>query len=414
MTNGNASELGTNLFIQDSSGGNWVEAAASQQPLKPGQLIELQGITTQTDFAPDIVKASWSVLGPARMPAAVRAEFGTLASAKLDSRLAEIEGIIRSAEIVKGDLKLQIAMDGGTAMGYVPNLSQGVPPHLVDAKVRIRAVSGAIFNEHNQVRGVNLFKAGLGDISVLKPGFADPFLVPKQSIDSLLRFTAQGSAGHRVRISGVVTLQRRGRYFFLTDNVGGVLVQSADQNLLRPGDRVEAVGFPAIGQYVPKLEQAVVRVVEHGPPPPARPVTATQLRQMTGDGELVQVEADLLDRALTSAQQILFAKADNSLVIAQLEGAELTGNFADVRPGSRVLLTGVRSLQDDGDSASNALRLLLRSPEDIVVLSKPSWWTFRHAIWAFGVMSGVILVAFAWMAIMRRQYASKRPLFAGG
>src|SRR5262249_21193556 len=146
---------------------------------------------------------------------------------------------------------------------YVPNLSRGIPPHLVDSKVRIRAVCGAIFNEHNQVRGVNLFIAGLDDISILKQGTTDPFAVPEQSIGSLLRFTAQGAAGHRVRVSGVVTLQRRGRYFFLTELDGGMMVQSSDQTPLRPGDRVEAVGFPAIGDYVPRLEQAVFRVVGH-------------------------------------------------------------------------------------------------------------------------------------------------------
>jgi PAS domain S-box-containing protein len=400
---GNATELATNMFIQDATGGNWVEATASQPPLKPGDLIELQGVTIQTDFAPDIARAHWRVLGRAPLPAAIRAEFGLLASAKDDSRLVEIEGIVRSAQIIKGNLRLQIAMDGGMVTGYVSNVALGMPPHLVDARVRIRGVCGAMFNEYNQVRGVNLFIPELNYIETLEPGTKDPFSIPLQSTASLLRFTVHGSAGHRVRISGIVTLQRSGRFFFLTDEGAGMLVESSQKTTLRPGDRVEAVGFPVIGDYAPKLEEAVFRVLGHVSPPDPRKVTAAQLRQLPSDGQLVQIDADLLDRAVSPEQQVLFAKLENTLVIAQLESSASVDSFEDLKPGSRVRLTGVRSFRNDNNPASNAVRLLLRSPRDIVVLSKPSWWTLQHAMWACGALSGVMLMAFAWLVIMRRE-----------
>ncbi|HEX4811097.1 MAG TPA: hypothetical protein VH325_19310, partial [Bryobacteraceae bacterium] len=92
-----STELGTNLFVQDRSGGNWVAISQNAPSLHAGQLIELEGMTTQTDFAPDIAQPRWRVLGTAPMPVPVRAEFGQLASTKDDSRWVEVEGIVRSA-----------------------------------------------------------------------------------------------------------------------------------------------------------------------------------------------------------------------------------------------------------------------------------------------------------------------------
>ena len=43
-----------NLFVQDSTGAMWVEWPRGGQEPEPGQLIDLQGIMTQPDFAPDI------------------------------------------------------------------------------------------------------------------------------------------------------------------------------------------------------------------------------------------------------------------------------------------------------------------------------------------------------------------------
>ena len=52
-----------NMFVQDSTGGIWVGRSGDGSTAKPGQLIELRGVTTQTDFAPDIVEPHWTAIG---------------------------------------------------------------------------------------------------------------------------------------------------------------------------------------------------------------------------------------------------------------------------------------------------------------------------------------------------------------
>ncbi len=46
---------------------------------------------------------------------------------------------------------------------------------------------------------------------------------------------------------------------------------------------------------------------------------------------------------------------------------------------------------------------MLRSPADAVVISVPPWWTAQHALYVFGGLGGVLLVALAWVAGLREQ-----------
>ncbi len=398
-----SSAMGTNLFVQDRSGGNWVDISANAPTLRAGQFIELEGVTTQTDFAPDIAHPRWHVLGTAPMPVPVRAEFGRLASTKMDSRWVEIEGIVRSAALETGNLRLEIAMDGGRVTGYLPDFKLPIPAGLVDARVRIRGVCGALFNAKNQVQGVMLYIPHLEEMQMIEPGPIDPFSMPLKSVGRILSFTVGGASGHRARVRGVVTLQRPGGYFFLKGADGNIRVESAQQTVVHPGDEVEAVGFPAIGEYAPVLQEAVYRVVGYTTPPAAAKAAAEKLQTGAHDGELVQVDAQLLDRTLTPGEQILIAKSGEVMIQAELEDRQALAQLMAIEPGSRLRITGICSTPQGGSAEPGGLRLLLRGPRDIIVLSRPPWWTFRHAIWLFGSMGGLMVAIMAWLAVLRRK-----------
>jgi PAS domain S-box-containing protein len=396
-------ELGINMFIQDGSGGNWVAINANSPRLRAGQLIDLEGTTTQTDFAPDIAHPHWRVLGSAPMPVPVRAEFGRLASTKEDSRWVEIEGIVRSAEVHTGNLRLEIAMDGGRVVGYVPDFNLPVPTDLVDAKVRIHGVCGAIFNSKNQARGVIVYIPALKNIQTIEAGSADPWAIAVQPVSSVLRFTVAGATGHRVRIRGRVTLQRRGRYFFLKGNDGNIRVESTQQTILHPGDSVDAVGFPALGKYDPLLQEGTFRLLGHAAPPVPEAATGAELRDGARDGELVQIDTQLLDRTVTPGKQILIAKSHDVILQAELEDRHAIDELTAIEPGSRLRITGVCSAASGSGSEPGDPRLLLRSQGDIIVLSRPPWWTLQHAMWLFGTTAVLLLAVGAWLGILRRK-----------
>src|SRR5258708_20614095 len=143
------------LCLQDATGGIWVGWTPDMQKAAPGQLIEWWGSSQQMDFAPDIGKAHWQVIGQARMPAAKRVTFEEMASTGVDARWVEVEGIVRSAELPTNDSRLQAVVEvpGGRVILHILGV-EGIPPGLVDSRVRIHGACGAIFNQKNQIIGI--------------------------------------------------------------------------------------------------------------------------------------------------------------------------------------------------------------------------------------------------------------------
>ncbi|HLH03563.1 MAG TPA: ATP-binding protein [Bryobacteraceae bacterium] len=402
-----APDLSSNMFIQDATGGNWVQITPGQPALKAGDWIELEGKTTQSDFAPDIVGARWRVLGAHPLPVARREEFGALASTQRDSLRVEIEGIVRSAAPNYSDFKLDVAMDGGHVTVYLPDTKR-IPPNIIDAHIRVRGVCGALFNARNQLRGVNLFVSDWSEVEILQPGLADPFLVPVRPIDSVLRFTVAGTAGHRVRLRGIVTLYRPGSFLFIKGQSSNIRVNSSQTIRLEPGDGVEAVGFPAIGENDPVLEQAVIRRLAVGKPVTPRVAAAAQVVHEAQEGELVQLDGRLLDRTLTVHEQVLIVESGKTIVEAQLNEPAALPIFSTIQPGSRLRLSGVSSVTNSG-----TLKLLLRSPADVIVLSRPSWWTFRRSLWVVGTMAALLIAFFTWGALLRRKVRAQTEIIHG-
>ena len=404
--------LYTNMFIQDASGGNWVAIDKSQPELATGTLIDLEGKTSQSDFSPDIVDARWRVLRQGVMPVPRRSEFGPLASTKEDAQWIEAEGIVRSAEKVFGDLRLDIAMDGGRINAFIPDFKEAIPSQLVDARIRVQGVCGARFNSKDQLRGVILFIPALKYVRIIEPGAGEASAIPVQSVGSLLHFTIGGATGHRVRIQGTVTLQRFGRLLFVKDKDGSIRVETTQKTLAAPGAVVDVVGFPGLGETEPFLQQAYFRVVGQTFPPVPVHASGEELAKGDREGELVEIDGQLLDRTLTPREQILIVKSGNEVVQAQLEDDQSLKGLEKIAPGSWLRLAGISSFDSGRGSGPDALRLLLRSPNDIIVLSRPPWWTFRHAAWIVGMMALLIVAIMAWLGILKRKVREQTRLIS--
>ncbi len=401
-------EIGSNMFIQDSSGGNWVDIAGAQGPtLQSGDYVELDGITRQSDFAPDIVNPRWTKLGKAPLPVPRKAEFGRLASTREDSHWVEVEGIVRSAQMYQSNLKLDIAMDGGRVTGWIPNFRSPLPPDLIDSRVRVRGVCGAGFNVKDQAIAVLLFIPDLSNIRSMERGTPDPFTLPLKSVNSVLSFTIGGAAGHRIKVRGTVTLHRSGRVTFIKGTDGSIRAESAQRIGLVPGQEIEAVGFPVLGDYGPSLEAALFRIVGNAALPAPEQTTSERLLREGRDGELVQVDGRMLDRIATHDEQILIVESGSLVFQTELQDPKAIWKLRALEPGSRLRLTGICSVKHASGSGPGTLRLLLRSGHDIVVLSRPPWWNFRHAMWLFGTMGVLILATIIWLAALRRKIAAQ-------
>jgi hypothetical protein len=279
-----------NMFVQDPTGGIWVARAPAGLTAKPGQLLDLQGVTTHTDFAPDIAEPRWSVLGLAALPKALRVSMDQLASTTVDSKWVELEGVVRSAEIIKdGRVRFILQVPGGRVVGYLPEHG-GIPQGLVDSRARIHGVCGAIFTQEGQIVGVNLFVPGPEEIQILEAGLRDPFAQASWPIGKLQRFNLSGLLRHRLKVKGLVTAQFPGNDLYIADQSGSVYVATNQTSPLRPGDRIEVVGFVGVLDFRPILQDAIYRVDGSGPPPASVSITANQALSDKYDSRLVTIK----------------------------------------------------------------------------------------------------------------------------
>lgn len=388
------------LFVQDSTAGIWADVLHTKQTAAPGDLVDLEGVSSAPDFAPQVSNPHWTVVGRAPMPAARRVSFRRMASTIEDSQWVEAEGVVRLAREEDEHLSLFIVMEDGRLEANIPGVPESVGRSLVDAKVRLHGACGALFNDKRQLTGVVLYVPSLAEVHVEEPAPADPFGAPIRPIASVLQFSPKEGFDHRVRLRGVVTLQRPGGALFVQDQTGGLYVEIDEPASTAPGDLVDALGFPTPGQYSPILEDAVVRRVGVGAAPVPVSVSAEQALTGNFDAQVVRIEGRLLDRTHVAGEQILALQEASTMFTATVSALRYDNMLASLPAGSRLQLTGVCVAQGDQHGVSPSFRIYLRSSQDIVVLARPPWLTATRALSLAGLLAVLVVAALAWVTAL--------------
>jgi len=394
------------LFVQDRTAGIWVNLPKDAPPLKAGQLVEMEGVTEVPDFAPQIGKPRYRVIGDAPLPPAKRPSLERMLSTAEDSQWVETQGIVRQAKLMEGMLTLDVAVAGGRLKATIPAIHAGinaaVANQFLDAEVRIRGACGAVFNKKLQLVGILLYVPGLKQIEVLKPS-EDPFAKGVQRIETVARFAPQRSMGHRIRVQGVVTLQDSGRTIYMSDGSTGLRIESAEPAAFKPGDRLDVAGFPRVSDYTLTVEDAVCRRIGRQAPLAHIPVTVDQILSGDYDSLPVSIEGRLLGRSVLADSQTLVLKNGHAVFSAFIRQPPGTPRLAGPPADSVLRVSGICVADRDEEEHDQAFRVLLQSAQDAVVVRQPPWWTVPKALAALGVLAFAILGGLAWVVVLQRQ-----------
>ncbi len=391
------------LFVQDATGAVFVSRSERNPPdLPTGQWLEIQGITQPADFATDIVNVKIRVLSEGRLPPARRVSAEELASGTLDCLRVEVEGVVRSAENYQNGWMLDIVAGAVQFKAYIPRL-MSLPRDLVDARVRIRGTCGGFYNRREQFIALEVLVPRIEDVAVVERPPRDYFTLPVSSVRAILRAAPNRAFLHRVRVKGVVTLQRPGRSLFLRGEDVGLLVKTRQNTPLHVGDRVDVAGFPALDEFGPIMQDAVFQRIGTGEVPRATVVTADQAMAGNYDAELVRISARLLDHSVRQGQYSLVLGAGTITFVAEMDQASGWPKFADLENGAQLQLTGICSVQVDENRDPNGFVIHLRSPQDVLLERRSSWWTAQHAALVVAGTGALILVVLGWVAALRRR-----------
>ena len=430
------------FYFHDGRQGIWVDTAIAhhrsiepERGLRPGELargssLELEGLTNADNYCPQIVATGLRFLGPGDLPAPAHPPMESLLTGAEGGQWIEMEGVVQdigqagySKQVV-----LMLAVGGHSCRVSFENGRDMDPSRLVDCGVRIRGVYESQVNLRSEAAGLQMHADSIRDITVISPAPPDPFLAPRVTTGRLLPFSPGESPDHRKVARGTVTFVDPGRFFYMQDGVTGVRVDSADTTV-KTGDEVEVSGFVSTEYKLASLRYALVRNLGRGKIPAPLPVTSTRLlhppmqnpwtgeanedwsgRRISLTGRLLRIEIEEGGEHMT-----LMVESDGEAFSAYLPASLSPDRKPPWTVGSDIRINGTCELEfRENPAKRNTARysiagfhLWLSSPQDLTVLHAPSWWTPVRLWLALGGTLLVLLIALAWVLLLRLEVARR-------
>lgn len=386
---------GSGIFVvtnHDLPDGRKHPPEEEMRKLVPGDVVEVEGVTTD-GYAPALWVATLRVIGKQPVPKAREVGFGDLLTDNYDAQRVALRGVItgcQPSEYNDGTWTMVVAGAIGKARAVVPAMPGLRPEDMEDAGVEISGVILTRCNSRREFVGVSIETNRVEDVRILSQGSKDPFAVQLLEVGRLRTLVPGGYPQHRRRIIGVVTFSKPG-LLYLQGPTGGSRVTTRDEEP-RPavGEVVEAAGFLESYEGRSELAGALTRKQADGvlPEPLSLPLS-DKVDPGELDGMLVVMRGLVLEsHTAPGGTEILVSDGGKSFK-ALLPQAGKGGEA--LAAGSEISLTGVAEMTyrlgpyfPDRNSVSG-IRLLLRTPEDIVIHHVPPWWNARRLLFALGL-----------------------------
>jgi signal transduction histidine kinase len=193
---------------------------------------------------------------------------------------------------------------------------------------------------------------------------------------------------------------------FIEEGAGIQILPVASANL-RVGDWIEAVGYPEISGASPLLRQALLRKIGDGVLPEAKLLPDSEPADARFVSARVRLEGNLVGQHAEEDALVLQIQTRAHLFLARVANA---GALRPFRSGSKLSLTGILVSGSQGampPSDVSRFDLLVNAPGDVVVVSKPSWWTLGRLLSVVGILLVILALAAAWITLLRRQVAQR-------
>ena len=393
---------GLTIFLQDDTGVTFIRGAKDNLKVARGERLRITGETHNGLFIGGIKPQHIERLsaGPPASPREVTPD--DLASGRFHYHWVSITGVgrsLRSEDENTATLRLL------TAGRTIELRFDEAPPDataLIDAEIRVNGLAAGDINDRRQLVMPYLRVAGMAEVQIVQPPPADPFAASEVPLADLQRSSA---STHRVKIIGTALSAPIAGGIFLRDEERSVFVQTSIADI-KPGDVVEALGFPEMGFFSAQLSDAQCRVVTSRASPVPIAVSTRELTNGT-DGELITVTAHILQRVDRDSNTEFLAQAGSVGLTIFCPGKAP----AELQAEAEVRMTGlcrVSSTKSDGYRAKpTAYHLWPRNMEDLTLLQRAPWWTSRRLAFGLGGVALLALIALGWAAQLRSQVASQ-------
>ncbi len=388
------------LFVEDETAGGYINSQNVSANLRPGDLLDISGVTGPGGYAPVIEDAQVRFVRRSHLPTPVKIDLLHGNLARLDSTWSSFSGVIHAAREQAGHTILKMGTGATEVNVQIPALIHGAD--LVDKEVSATGVFGPLFNERRQAIGHQIFVPSARFLLVADSATPQPAL---STIDSLRRYRPNADERHSVVVNGTVVLRSAADTIFVQDHTGGIEVRGAENLSASDGDQVSVRGFVLSGEYSPVLEDAAVNTIGPGTPPAAELVSAKSALEGHYDSAFVSMRGTLTSLRSSSAGTTLVLNDHGTFFEAV---GPTSPELDSLRIGSELGVRGVCQVSVDRiQFAVRGYVLAFDSPQSVAVIKLGPWWDSRRISWALFVIVGIAAAATLWATLLRQQVETK-------
>jgi signal transduction histidine kinase len=206
------------------------------------------------------------------------------------------------------------------------------------------------------------------------------------------------------------TLTLNGSPSYIQDATGGAEVDGLFAEGLRIGDELLIDGHADDTQSGLVFSKTSVQLLWHGSPMPPLSVTADEAVLGKFAALLIEVSGRLIDTETSNGETWLRLESGHQVFLARLNSQKGSSLLPPIGRNSVLRLRGICSLQPRDTRYQGGFAILLRSAEDVTVVSGPPWWSPNHLA-ELGILLGSLVIA-AHLALIQTLKARFRAIIA--
>ena len=294
---------------------------------------------------------------------------------------------------------------------------------VIGAEIEIEGLNTSFNDGNRRMLGQLLYILGWDGVRIIKPAPEDPFAVPllDESRDTA---AAIASGIGRRRAKGRVIAVWHGDRFLLRTREGDrvVRVDLASKNPPKYGQTVEAVGIPETDLYRLNLSRAIWREssAETKTEPEPQDITMKNLTTSIWGGKGLQTDYHGMPVRMKGIVRSLPApNGDGRLAIecdrqtVMIDASACPAAFEHVEIGCMIAASGTCVMECENWHPKapfpriEGFAIVVRTPTDIRILSRPPWWTPGRLMAVIGTLMAALLGIFVWNRMLNRR-AEKR------
>ena len=396
-------------MVQEQGRGIYVGGPYPKTEIHDGDLVEILGHSDPGDYSPMIQSEGIRRLAPGSMPVPATPTIDEQWAARRENIWVKLHarllGIQINARLRPDQMATTTILTLGIGGYRVRALIQQNPPpgieKLIGSTVEVLGVNGTLSNLRRQFLGPILFVKNFGDVHPdgnLGEGL-EHAVVP---IGELLSYRPAGTPTGLSRIQGAVTIADPMLGFYLQDSGRAIAIRGDIPNGLRPGDGLEALGYPSANLNGAVLSDVTVKRIAAPLIVKPKSLPAADVLQGNFEAALIKVRGRLAEWNRVGSFDRFTLHSGNTIFTAEMRVQ--ADNKSNWKLGSELEITGVCQLEYDavGDRPIG-FRTLLRTPADIAVLQPAPWQSYFPWRVSLGAVAVLLLFVIAWAGSLRQR-----------